>query len=288
MIIYKTTNLKNNKIYVGQDTKNDPKYIGSGLLLTRSIAKYGKENFKKEILEYCTKDNINEREIYWIDILKSSDKQIGYNISLGGQGGILCDVDLISGENHYLHKMSEEDRENHLNTFRRGLNYWKSKGFESISDVEEWIKENWSGENHSHKKNKTKEEYDNWFKSTNIGENFKMSHLKDEERKEYFKKVLGGKNNPIYRNKTDEEIENWLNKYRRGDNAPNIKYEYTIIKPDGEIIITKSLKKFCEDNNYKHTILYFLVDNPTRVPKNKDYRGWIITKTNIIKSINIK
>ena len=43
MIIYKTKNLVNNKIYIGQDKNNNPKYLGSGLILNRSIKKYGKE-----------------------------------------------------------------------------------------------------------------------------------------------------------------------------------------------------------------------------------------------------
>jgi len=47
-IIYKTTNKINNKFYVGYDTKNNPKYLGSGLLLKRAIEKYGQENFKKK------------------------------------------------------------------------------------------------------------------------------------------------------------------------------------------------------------------------------------------------
>ncbi len=40
MIIYKTTNTINGKIYVGQDTRNLPKYLGSGKLLHKAIKKY--------------------------------------------------------------------------------------------------------------------------------------------------------------------------------------------------------------------------------------------------------
>ena len=32
-IIYKTTNIINGKIYVGQDKQNNPKYLGSGKIL---------------------------------------------------------------------------------------------------------------------------------------------------------------------------------------------------------------------------------------------------------------
>jgi group I intron endonuclease len=87
MIIYKTTNLINGKFYVGKDALNVKSYLGSGKLLKYAITKYGKENFKKEILEVCTKENINEREQYWIKELDARNKKIGYNINVGGDGG---------------------------------------------------------------------------------------------------------------------------------------------------------------------------------------------------------
>lgn len=87
MIIYKTTNLINNKIYIGQDSKNNPEYLGSGTLLKRSIEKYGKENFIKEILEHCeTRQELNEKEIYWIKYHRENNYEL-YNITDGGSGG---------------------------------------------------------------------------------------------------------------------------------------------------------------------------------------------------------
>jgi group I intron endonuclease len=86
MIIYRTTNLINQKFYVGKDTHNDPNYYGSGKRLKLSIKKYGIENFKKETLEVCnTLELLNEREKFWIKELNAISK--GYNISLGGDGG---------------------------------------------------------------------------------------------------------------------------------------------------------------------------------------------------------
>lgn len=51
-IIYKTTNLINGKIYVGlHSTDNvDDNYLGSGWILKSAIKKYGRENFKREVL----------------------------------------------------------------------------------------------------------------------------------------------------------------------------------------------------------------------------------------------
>ena len=89
-IIYRIINVINKKCYIGKHETysiNDD-YFGSGLLLKRSIAKYGIENFNKEILETCSSlEELNEKEKYWISILKSQNTSIGYNIMSGGDGG---------------------------------------------------------------------------------------------------------------------------------------------------------------------------------------------------------
>ncbi len=87
MIIYRTTNKINGKQYIGYDTKNNPRYYGSGKLIKRALKKYGKENFIKEIIE----DNINDfdllkqREIHWIKIFNTKVPN-GYNLADGGGG----------------------------------------------------------------------------------------------------------------------------------------------------------------------------------------------------------
>jgi group I intron endonuclease len=87
MIIYKTTNLVNGKIYIGQDSKNNPKYLGSGVIIERAIKKNGINNFKKDIIEICSnKEELDIREQYWIGLYNSTDEKIGYNITKGGGG----------------------------------------------------------------------------------------------------------------------------------------------------------------------------------------------------------
>lgn len=86
MVVYKTTNLLNGKFYIGKDARNRKSYYGSGKVLKQAIKKNGKENFKKEILEYCTDlDQLAEREVYWIN--ETNAIQEGYNIAEGGTGG---------------------------------------------------------------------------------------------------------------------------------------------------------------------------------------------------------
>lgn len=87
MVIYKTTNLINGKFYIGKDSRNKNDYYGSGLLLNKAIKKYGKENFKKEIIETCSNvTELNEREIFWINTLNARNLDIGYNLAEGGFG----------------------------------------------------------------------------------------------------------------------------------------------------------------------------------------------------------
>ena len=86
-IIYKTTNTKNGKIYVGKSSIDNPLYLGSGIILNQAIKKYGKQYFIREVLEECDNSIVDAREKHWISLLKSTDRNIGYNITDGGTGG---------------------------------------------------------------------------------------------------------------------------------------------------------------------------------------------------------
>lgn len=89
--IYKTTNLINNKIYIGQKKSKvflNEKYLGSGKYLWHAINKYGKDNFIVEMLDTAeTRDELSELEIFYISTYNSTDPKIGYNIARGGIGG---------------------------------------------------------------------------------------------------------------------------------------------------------------------------------------------------------
>lgn len=88
--IYKILNIISGKIYVGSAlnilsrwrrhrTHANGNYHHS-ITFQRAWNKYGKEAFNIEILEYCDKDNLAEREQFWLDLLKPYDINIGYNI----------------------------------------------------------------------------------------------------------------------------------------------------------------------------------------------------------------
>lgn len=88
--VYKTTNIVNNKIYVGvhkSDNIQSDQYLGSGDQLRLSIAKYGRQKFNRQILyQFGTKEEAYAMEKLIVDkqFVKRKDT---YNIRLGGQGG---------------------------------------------------------------------------------------------------------------------------------------------------------------------------------------------------------
>lgn len=86
MEIYKTTNIINGKVYIGQSKYQNPNYYGSGKILLKAIKKHGKQNFKKEILcENITSfELLDELEKHYIQLYASYIK--GYNVALGGRG----------------------------------------------------------------------------------------------------------------------------------------------------------------------------------------------------------
>jgi hypothetical protein len=148
MEIYKITNLLNSKIYIGKDTKSNPNYYGSGSIIKRSIKKYGIENFTKEIIDRAeTKEELAEKEKYWISYFNSTNKDIGYNISSGGDGG-----DTISNNPNREIINEKVSR----SSFTRGKTYEEAYGPEKALEYKRKL-----GQNHGstkYKKGKTYEE----------------------------------------------------------------------------------------------------------------------------------
>lgn len=91
--IYKFTYLPENLIYVGKKKASefDNSYYGSGVMWKRKTSNCNKEtDIKREILEWCySKEEINDREKYWIKKLDATNHTIGCNIAPGGDGGDL-------------------------------------------------------------------------------------------------------------------------------------------------------------------------------------------------------
>lgn len=122
--VYKITNLVNGKIYIGKHSTDDldDGYMGSGKRLHQAYKKYGLENFNKEVIDYYnSEDELNQGEIYWIAKFNSTDQNIGYNLTYGGEGEIPTEeVRRKLSEAHRGKKLSEEHR-------RKIGEFWKGK-----------------------------------------------------------------------------------------------------------------------------------------------------------------
>ena len=87
--IYKTTNLLNEKFYVGMHSTDNLEdgYTGSGKRLRYSIRKYGLENHKFKILEFLpSREELKKREAEIVneEMLKHP---LCMNLKFGGEGG---------------------------------------------------------------------------------------------------------------------------------------------------------------------------------------------------------
>ena len=94
--IYKITNIRNNKIYIGKTTKTLKERLSKHFSsaknlkthLARAIIKYGSNSFKIDLLQRTNNlKELNNLETKWILSLNSNNPSIGYNLTLGGDGG---------------------------------------------------------------------------------------------------------------------------------------------------------------------------------------------------------
>ncbi len=98
--IYLTTNLINNKKYIGRHKAQvfDNYYKGSGRIIKEAIKKYGRENFKCEVLEWCeTLEAAHEREHYWVKYFNAVEDPTFYNLTEGGCGPLEVPEDVKEG-----------------------------------------------------------------------------------------------------------------------------------------------------------------------------------------------
>ena len=149
--IYITTNLINGKQYIGQhkgDGNDD--YLGSGDRLVMAIKKYGKQNFKREILEFANSvEELNELERYYIALANAVKDDNYYNIAHGGY------VNPHYGlENGMYGKQHTEEAKEKMRESRKAnekLNeYHKSQEFrDKMSKVTKGNKNPMSGKKHT-------------------------------------------------------------------------------------------------------------------------------------------
>lgn len=185
--IYKVTNIINNKIYIGKTIRTlkerqqehlrkvekEPTYFHN------SIIKYGKENFIWEIIEECPNEKANEREIFWIAQLETTNRNKGYNLTTGGEGYELSQEikDKISKANTGKKRTLEQCQ--HLSEVKKNLHFHHSEETKKLMSLtRKGRKLNLSSEERARRKLPKSEK----FKIT-LSEKMKGRILSEETRK---------------------------------------------------------------------------------------------------------
>lgn len=179
--IYETENLINGKKYIGKRCTDrsvfNDYYLGSGINLNKAIEKYGKENFRKQILEICSsKKELSEKEKQYIEKVDAPNNPMYYNISAGGDGG-----------NTYAGKTEEELKEI-VDKIQKNRHLDKHTE-ESRRKMSKTTKERYKKENHplygKHHSKETKEK---------LSKKLKGCKFSEERNKMISEKTKGGKN----------------------------------------------------------------------------------------------
>lgn len=238
MFIYKITNKINNKIYIGKtynktiyDRFNrhikeaNPKHP---ILLDRAIYKYGSNNFIIEQIDEATSlEELNQKEKYWITYYNSTNRNIGYNLTKGGDGG-----------NTYFNKS-----ENELNLIKQkisnaniGINNGMSKQIKALNiDTNEIIHFNTLNEACKYFNHKQKQTFIKYCEH---------------------KGICLWKEKWTFAYENDNFITNLPRKYNRSlNNGTKIKL---IDLDTNEEKIFYSITKLCEYLNISHNIIKFV------------------------------
>ena len=217
--IYKITNITNGKIYIGKhstDNLNDG-YMGSGKIIKQAIKKYGIEKFTKEYLVFCDKeDKLNWFEIFYIKKYGSTNANIGYNITYGGDGFSVGNIPWNTGKHH-----SEETCKK-IGEAQIGRIPW-NKGKTYSEEYKSKLSDSHKGK---HPSEETR-------KKMSLSRKGKPSCMKGKHLSEETKKKLSeakkGENHPMYGKHHSVEACKKISEAKKGKPSPN-KGKTTCIK----------------------------------------------------------
>lgn len=253
--IYKITNTITGKIYIGKHSTDnlDDGYLGSGIYIRRSIKKYGTDKFIKEVIEFIDYEVMNEREIFWIKSMDSTNTNIGYNLLPGGEG-FTSDI----AKSMWLDKNFRENHQMVMNS-------------EIIRNkISEGVKKSWKNQEHR-----------------NIKE---ISNKKPEvikKKSDAQKKIWSDKNllelrirriSPLIssESKNKSKTTRSTKESKERISEAQEKYEYVITSPDDTDYKIQNLFKFCKENGLNFGNMNKVVNGVYY--HNKKWKGYIIGK----------
>ena len=135
--IYCIENIKNNKKYIGQSKNINDRWckhkgeLNRGVhdndYLQNSWNKYGEENFRFYVLEYCNIDELDKKEIYYIELHNTLDRDYGYNLKTGGQNrGVKASEYVGHKISDSLKRTYSENEELRQKSRDNALNQWSN------------------------------------------------------------------------------------------------------------------------------------------------------------------
>ena len=119
--IYSIENLVNKKIYIGQSVCIESRFSQHISSLRRQCHDnhnlqedwnhYGESSFSFRLLEVCDKEELDEKESFYVEKFKSNEPEFGYNFTNGGKIGFKHNPELLKLESETQKKKYEDNPE---------------------------------------------------------------------------------------------------------------------------------------------------------------------------------
>lgn len=266
--VYITTNLINNKKYIGLKTSDVfvPNYFGSGKIIKKAINKYGKDNFSVEILEECNSiQELKEAERKWIRFYDAQHSNDFYNIAEGGQWGNcikgMSEKELLS----YKEKLSTSIKQSYnTHPYLREMRAEQRRNMKGNIKLSQKVKD----ERSELLKKRWEEDYDNMYQMI-------QKSVRDNKEKGVYKKTWEKHQHPWIGRKHSEETKIKISEHtdNHGINNPNCKsgkifYNNNLIF---EFELTQQAHNYLEECGFTRRERY-------RMLKDEEIRGYRIQR----------
>jgi group I intron endonuclease len=250
LIIYKATNINNNKCYIGQTIKplneRKQKHIqranyGTDFYFYRAIRKHNPNSFQWEILEECSsKEELDEMEFHYIKQYNSFQPN-GYNLTMGGEGS-----------HGYKHTEKSKKKIGKKSKGKNNGMYGRKRS--------QRVKDAISKANKGRKL--TEEQLKKWSE-------VKIGTTHTEVTKKKISKMQTGINNTFYGRKHSEVTKKKISDKIKGENHPNSKLD------NEKVLKIKELLN--DDISIKKISILFNVSRST-IERIKYGKSWIHVK----------
>lgn len=139
--VYKIIDQKTQEIYIGQSINIEERWKThlykyknkrNNKLLYQAMRRDGAENFSFEVIEECSQEELNQKEIYWIQYYHCSilDPEYvkGLNFTIGGEGSVQYDINEVYSlwDEGYGIKQIADKINCSTTTVSRYLHYYKN------------------------------------------------------------------------------------------------------------------------------------------------------------------